>query len=129
VSTFLLDTHVLLWALAEPDRLSTIVSAHLTDEANILLVSAASAWEVATKHRIGKLPAAGPLVEQWDDALQRLRATALAVQTDHALRAGLYRVEHRDPFDRLLAAQAELAGCPLLTTDSAFAQFPIRTIW
>jgi PIN domain nuclease of toxin-antitoxin system len=129
VTTFLLDTHVLLWALSEPRKLSALVSTHLTDEANDLLVSAASAWEIATKFRIGKLPGARPLLDHWDEAIKRLRATPLAIAGDHARRAGLYQAEHRDPFDRLLAAQAELVGCPLLTTDKVFAEFPVAAIW
>jgi PIN domain nuclease of toxin-antitoxin system len=129
VSTFLLDTHVLLWAVAEPSRLSKVVMEHLTDEANELLVSAASAWEIATKFRIGKLPNARPLLDQWDDSIKRLRATPLPIDSTHARRAGLYQAEHRDPFDRVLAAQAEIIGCPLLTIDKAFADFPISAIW
>ncbi len=101
----------------------------LRDESNELLVSAASAWEVATRFRIGKLPNAQPLLDQWNAAVERLRAAALPIDSSHARRAGLYRSAHRDPFDRVLAAQAELVGCPLLTIDAAFAEFPIATIW
>lgn len=129
MSTYLLDTHVLLWAVAEPGKLSRSVHSHLLDESNELLVSAASSWEIATKFRIGKLPNAGPLLEEWDESIKRLRGTPLAIDGSQARRAGLYLSEHRDPFDRLLAAQAELVGCPLLTIDAAFAQFPIATIW
>ncbi len=126
---FLLDTHVLLWAFAEPNRLSPTAAEHLLTDANELLVSAASAWEIATKFRIGQLPHVGALLDQWDEALRRLRATPLPIDAAHALRAGLYQAGHRDPFDRVLAAQAELVGCPLLTTDPAFHEFPITTIW
>lgn len=129
MSSYLLDTHVLLWALAEPDKLSSAVTAHLTDESTELLVSAASAWEIATKFRIGKLPNARSLLDAWDDSIKRMRGTPLGIDSDHARRAGLYECEHRDPFDRLLAAQAELVGCPLLTIDDAFGQFPVTTIW
>lgn len=129
MSTFLLDTHVLLWAFAEPNRLSPTAADLLVTEANELLVSAASAWEIATKFRLGKLPHVGALLDQWDEALRRLRATPLPIDGAHALRAGLYQAGHRDPFDRVLAAQAELVGCPLLTTDPAFLEFPITTIW
>lgn len=129
MSAFLLDTHVLLWATAEPSRLSPRVTRHLLDESSELLISAASAWEIATKFRIGKLPTAGPLLEQWNDTLARLRATPLPIDDAHARRAGLYRAEHRDPFDRLLAAQAELLGCPLVTIDAVFQEFPIATLW
>jgi PIN domain nuclease of toxin-antitoxin system len=129
VSAFLLDTHVLLWAIAEPDKLSDVARTQLLTESNELLVSAATAWEIATKYRIGKLPQAGPLLDHWEESVQRLRATPLSIDPSQARRAGLYRSDHRDPFDRLLAAQAELLGCPLITTDAAFAQFPIATIW
>ena len=95
----------------------------------MLLVSAASAWEIATKFRLGKLPQAEVLLDTWDDALDRLKADQLPIDAAHARRAGLYAAAHRDPFDRLLAAQAEIVGVPLVTTDSAFIDFPISTIW
>ena len=129
MSTFLLDTHVLLWALAEPRKLSAPDVAHMLDEANELLVSAASAWEIATKFRIGKLPHVGPLLDEWDDAIRRLRATPLPIDSTHGRRAGQFQADHRDPFDRMLAAQAEHTDCPLLTSDAAFREFPIATIW
>ena len=95
----------------------------------MLLVSAASAWEIATKFRLGKLPDAELLLDTWDEALARLKADQLPIDADQARRAGLYATAHRDPFDRLLAAQAELIGVPLVTTDGAFIEFPISTIW
>jgi PIN domain nuclease of toxin-antitoxin system len=129
LTKFLLDTHVLLWAVSAPARLSRRAARTMRDEANELLVSAASAWEIATKHRLGKLPEASLLLDAWDDALRTLRATSLAIDHADARRAGLYVSAHRDPFDRLLAAQAELADIGLITTDAAFADFPVRTIW
>lgn len=125
----LLDTHVLLWAVGAPQRLSRRARELIMDESTELEVSAASAWEVATKHRLGKLPQAEPLLAQWDDVLHRLRAEPRPVEHRHAIRAGRYRQVHRDPFDRLLAAHAELADLPLVTKDPAFADFPIATIW
>ena len=97
--------------------------------ANELLVSAGSAWEIATKHRSGKLPGAAQLLNDWDAVLRRLRAEAVPITYAHALRAGGYEIAHRDPFNRLLAAHAELDAIPVLTTDAAFADFPITTIW
>jgi PIN domain nuclease of toxin-antitoxin system len=70
-----------------------------------------------------------PKLDAWDEALDRLKADPLAIDAAHARRAGLYAAPHRDPFDRLLAAQAELIGVPLVTTDGAFKDFPISTIW
>jgi PIN domain nuclease of toxin-antitoxin system len=125
----LLDTHALLWALGEPDRLSKKARKLIVDEANELVVSACCAWEIATKHRIGKLPGAEVLLDSWNDTLRRLRATPEPIEHTHALRAGRYPTAHRDPFDRLLAAHAELAALPLVTIDPAFAAFPITRIW
>lgn len=125
----LLDTHALIWAVGDPSRLSSRARELILEESNELVVSASSAWEIATKHRIGKLPGAERLLDTWDDALRRLRAEPAPLAHAHALRAGRYQVAHRDPFDRLLAAYAELAAIPLLTTDQAFAAFPITTIW
>jgi PIN domain nuclease of toxin-antitoxin system len=124
-----LDTHALIWALGDPDRLSTRARELIEDGANELVVSAGSAWEIATKHRIGKLPGVDRLLGAWDDALRRLRAEAAPIDHGQALRAGAYDVAHRDPFDRLLAAHAELAAIPLVTVDTAFADFPVTTIW
>jgi PIN domain nuclease of toxin-antitoxin system len=129
VSRYLLDTHVLIWAVSAPSRLSRRVVRTMRDETNELLVSAASAWELATKYRLGKLPQGQQLLDGWDDALRKLKAEPLAITHAEARRAGLYVVAHRDPFDRLLAAQAELAGVDLITTDAAFADFPVRTVW
>jgi PIN domain nuclease of toxin-antitoxin system len=125
----LLDTHALVWAVTDPARLSSLARQLIADESNELVVSAASAWEVATKHRIGKLPDAAPLLAQWDDVLRRLRAEPASVEHAEAVRAGSYEVAHRDPFDRLLAAHAELAGIPLLSADGAFAHFPVTIVW
>lgn len=126
----LLDTHVLLWALAEPRRLSVAAASLLRNPANSLLVSAASAWEIATKQRLGKLPGAEALVGSYHAHLRILRAEELPINSAHALRAGSFRVEHRDPFDRMLAAQAILEGVPLLTDDPSFATFPgLQTLW
>jgi PIN domain nuclease of toxin-antitoxin system len=126
----LLDTHALLWALAEPQRLSTRAAELIKAPSNVIVVSAASAWEIATKHRLGRLPGAGPIVAGFHAHLATLRAEELPVRSIHALRAGSFVVRHRDPFDRMLAAQAMLEGVPLLTDDPAFAAFPgLETLW
>ena len=104
MTRLLLDTHTLLWALAEPQRLSAHAADLIRDPTNVVLVSAASAWEIATKHRLGKLPGAGPIVAGFVAHLATLRAEELPVRSIHALQAGSFVVEHRDPFDRMLAA-------------------------
>ena len=129
MSRYLLDTHVLIWAVAAPARLSKRAARTMRDETNGLLVSATSAWEIATKCRLGKLPQAEQLLDGWDDALRKLKAEPLAIGHAEARRAGLYPIAHRDPFDRLLAAQAELADIGLITADTAFSDFPVRTVW
>ncbi|MGI9147969.1 MAG: type II toxin-antitoxin system VapC family toxin [Chloroflexota bacterium] len=126
----LLDTHVLLWALAEPHRLSEDAADLIRTSSNEVLVSAASAWEIATKYRLGKLPGAGPIVGGFAAHLAVLRAEELPVRSTHALRAGSLVVEHRDPFDRMLAAQAIVEGVRLVTQDSVFsAVFKLETLW
>jgi PIN domain nuclease of toxin-antitoxin system len=119
----LLDTHVLLWALLEPQKLSPGLRAALEDRDNALVVSAASAWEIATKWRLGKLQQARAVVENYAMALDRLAAVDLPISAAVARQAGLWDVPHRDPFDRLLAAQASSHDLVLTSTDPAFAQF------
>ncbi|MEB3348561.1 MAG: type II toxin-antitoxin system VapC family toxin [Cyanobacteriota bacterium] len=119
----LLDTHVLLWALLEPQKLSPALRNALEDSDTTLLVSAASAWEIATKWRLGKLQQARSVVENYTMDLHRLAAVDLPITADVARQAGLWDVPHRDPFDRLLAAQALADELVLASTDPAFAQF------
>jgi len=119
----LLDTHVLLWAVLEPDKLSANLREALEDSDNALFVSAATAWEIATKWRLGKLRQAQPVVENYAMALHRLAAVELPISGAVARAAGLWEVPHRDPFDRLLAAQAKADQLVLASTDPAFAQF------
>ena len=125
----LLDTHVLLWSIFEPEKLSVRARSAVEDINNVRLVSAASAWEIATKLRLGKLEMARVLVESYSDHLATLQATELAITSRHSLVAGQFQQDHRDPFDRILAAQALLEGVPLITADPAFAQFPISVLW
>ena len=126
----LLDTHVFFWALVAPDRLSNAAQSAIEAPASELIVSAVSAWELATKHRIGKLEAAGPIVLTYERQVADLGAQQLSVSTSHALLAGTLDWDHREPFDRLLAAQSMAEGMPLITKDSAFATLPgIHTIW
>ena len=119
----LLDTHVLLWAVLEPQKLSRQQREALEDSGNQLLVSAASAWEIATKWRLGKLSQAGAVVQNYPQVLNRLAATELPISGAVARQAGLLEVEHRDPFDRLLAAQAMADAGVLVSSDPAFSLF------
>lgn len=101
----------------------------LTDPENELLVSAASGWEVATKHRLGKLGELSDAAPRFDQLIDLHRMTRLPVSMAHGLRAGAYIAGHGDPFDRMLAAQSELERATLVTRDPAFAAFPCETRW
>ena len=125
----LLDTHALLWWLAEPDRLSPAAHAAISEPANAVHVSAASGWEIATKVRLGKLPGVGDLVKTLPQHLRSQGFCLLPITLQQGLHAGSYPMAHRDPFDRLLAAQAELSLLTLVTLDSALQAFPCRLFW
>jgi PIN domain nuclease of toxin-antitoxin system len=125
----LLDTHAFIWRVTGSKRLSSVASAAIDDPSNQVLVSAASAWEVATKHRLGKLPEGAAIVAGFIQVTRTLHADFLSMSVEHSLLAGSFDVSHRDPFDRMLAAQAAVEGAQLVTLDPAFAEFPIATYW
>ena len=125
----LLDTHAFLWWLTASRRLSAKAREVIADENNEMLVSAVVAWECATKHRLGKLPEAERFVHRADEVLRLADMSSIGITQSHALRAGNYVVDHGDPFDRMLAAQAEIENLILVTSDKIFRQFPIRTLW
>ena len=103
--------------------------AAINDPAATVFVSAATGWELATKVRLGKLPGAEQLLRDLPSLLQHQGFQPLAVQLHHGVHAGSYQQAHRDPFDRLLAAQAELEGLQLVSLDPALAAFPCRVLW
>lgn len=121
---FLVDTHVLLWLLGSPERVPDAARSALAERANTLLVSAASAMEVATKVRLGKLPAGRALVDAWAARLAEISAEELPLSCGHALLAGSMVWDHRDPFDRLLVAQALIENVTLVSTDRALNDVP-----
>ncbi len=125
----LLDTHALLWWFTDDLRLSADAREAIGDLHSTVLVSAASAWEIATKHRLGKLGIGGEVLQRFDELVTADGFTHLAVNYRQAIHAGAYPVDHRDPFDRILAAQAELEQIALVTTDPAFRDFPIQRLW
>ena len=129
MTQLLLDTHALLWWLAEPDRLSPAAHAGINDPANSVYVSAASGWEIATKVRLGKLPGIGKLLNDLPELLIAQDFELLPITLQQGLHAGSYPMPHRDPFDRLLAAQAELAILTQVTLDPALRAFPCRLLW
>lgn len=125
----LLDTHAFLWAVMEPRLLSAKIRRLLEDQATETVVSAVSAWEIATKFRLGKLAGAAAVVADYPAAISGLQAQSLAISDRHAMRAGSLPQEHRDPFDRLLVAQAELEELALVSKDRALRRFGVDLLW
>ena len=125
----LLDTHALLWWWTNDARLSVRARAAIADDSNDIWVSAASAWEIATKHRLGKLQEAADAVSRFNELVAADGFNHLAVSFLHAIRAGAHQHEHRDPFDRMLVAQAELEGATLVSCDPVIAQMGVGLLW
>jgi PIN domain nuclease of toxin-antitoxin system len=125
----LLDTHALLWAAFHKDQLSPRARQLIQPERNEVFVSAASAWEIATKYRLGKLPQARALVDDFVLAIQSAGYVPLPISLEHALRAGRFSAEHKDPFDRMLAAQAIHDDLGLISNDERLDIFGVRREW
>lgn len=125
----LLDTHALLWWVAGDDNLSSAARRAISDEANSVRVSAVCAYEIAFKHRLGKLPEALLIVQSFDAELNRQGFGGLPVSIAHALRAGALPLTHRDPFDRLLIAQALSDDLTLISNERMFDDFGVKRLW
>lgn len=113
----LLDTHALAWWWTEDKRLPPAARAAIADPDNTVLVSAAAAWELATKHRLGKWPDVASIVDDLDGLLRRSRFGELAITLAHARLAGTLAGPHRDPFDRMLVAQCRHEALPIVSGD------------
>jgi len=124
----LLDTHVWLWMVAAPERLSEPARVLVVATDNELLLSAASAWEIAIKYALGKLRLPDAPSEFVPSLMARTGITPLPVHHRHALRVATLPPQHRDPFDRLLVAQAQIEGVPILTADKNFAQYDVEVL-
>ena len=125
----LLDTCTVIWATLSPQALSPRAQEAIANPANIVLVSAASAWEIATKVRIGKLPGAERLEHEYLQVMEDAGYTLLDIDSRVALRAGRLVSPHRDPFDRMLAAQAIQEDMPLISNDQQLDAFGVRRVW
>jgi PIN domain nuclease of toxin-antitoxin system len=124
----LVDTHALLWALLDPDRLSPVARDALRDPANRVLVSAATAWEIAIKVSLGKLTLPGPPESWLEPAVAAIGFEWLPVTPRDALAVRALPWVHRDPFDRLLIAQAA-RGVKVVTADPRFAEYGVAVVW
>lgn len=125
----LLDTHPFLWAIASPERLSARARREIEDDANEILVSATSAWEIAIKFRLGRLQLPDEPQRFVPEQMAANSFTALAVLLRHALQVANLPMIHTDPFDRLLVAQASVEDVALVTSDAQIRRYPIDTIW
>jgi PIN domain nuclease of toxin-antitoxin system len=125
----LLDTHALAWWLADSPKLSRSARDHIAAASNAVFVSAASAWEISTKTRLGRWPEATSLASMFPGVIEANGFEALDISVRHAMHAGALPAPHADPFDRMLAAQAELEEMTLVTADPAFAQFDASVLW
>jgi PIN domain nuclease of toxin-antitoxin system len=125
----LLDTHALLWWMIGDPRLSPKARAAVGAQDAEVLVSAASAWELAMKVRLGKLPDAARLTHRLAESLTEQNFRPLPITIEHGRLGGLLPGQHRDPFDRVLAAQALLEDLPLVSNDPAFREFGVKLLW
>jgi PIN domain nuclease of toxin-antitoxin system len=125
----LLDTHALLWWAYDHRRLSTSAHEAISDGRNEVSVSAVSAMEIATKHRSGKLTHAGALARDFVKQVQSHGFSLVSIECEHAQRAGNFPYEHRDPWDRLLAAQSQIEGLTLVSNDAKLSVLGAETLW
>lgn len=125
----LLDTHALIWWLAGDNALSRQAREDIADESNPVAISAASAMEVATKFRIGKLPDAAFLAQNFEGVIAEQGFDELAITVHHARLAGEINIPHKDPFDRLLIAQAQAEDMVLVSNEALFDGFAVKRLW
>lgn len=125
----LLDTHTLLWWLTESALLPSSARKLISDRSNEILVSAVSAWEIATKVRLGRLPNAVELSQDFVGYIEREGFQELPVSIEHAIRAGLLPGFHKDPFDRMLVAQSLAENISIVSNDEKFDAYHVQRLW
>jgi len=129
MNAVLLDTHVLLWWLQGESKLSPTAQAIIQNPGYRVLVSAASAWEIAIKYKAGKLDAARALVARFQSAIEAENFVELPISVRHAIEAGLLKGSHKDPFDRVLIAQARAERVAVVSTDKCFDDYGVSRLW
>ena len=125
----LLDTHTLIWWMTDDSHLSNTARTAIQQPGSVALVSVASAWEIATKFRLGRLPLAKDLLKDFIPELQIHRIEILSISAEHGLRAGLLPGPHKDPFDRMLIAQAQAEELSIVSNDRALDGYGVLRIW
>jgi PIN domain nuclease of toxin-antitoxin system len=125
----LLDTHALLWWLSDDPSLPRAARKVIAETKNTLIVSAASAWEIAIKVRLGKLPTAIDLAADFSGLVEREGFELLAISAEHVIRAGLLPGPRKDPFDRMLIAQAQAENIPIVSNEVSFESHGVRRLW
>ncbi len=125
----LLDTHSFLWFISGNERLSRPARTLIEARENPMLVSMASLWEIAIKHDLGKLSLERPFVELIPEQLERQRIGVLGIELPHLAELTRLPLHHRDPFDRLLVAQARAEGLPIVSVDGALDVYGVQRIW
>ena len=126
---YLLDTHTFLWLATEDERLSPTARELVLDPRNDLFLSVASVWEMAIKKSLGRMELAIPLSRLVEEQLKHLRTSLLEIRCEHALLVETLPFHHRDPFDRLLVAQAIEESLPLLSADRQLDAYPVDRVW
>jgi PIN domain nuclease of toxin-antitoxin system len=129
MTRLLLDSHAFFWFVDGDSRLSAGACEAIQDPGNTVYVSAVTAWEITSKFRLGKWPGAQALASDLVGIMSDLCFEPLPLSLAHARHAGTLHNPHRDPFDRMLAAQAEIEDIPLVTADPAFGSFNVRILW
>ena len=125
----LLDTHVFIWWITDSARLSSRAREILADSRNALVWSAASSWEIAIKASLGRIDMPNPIGAFLAEQLRLQRVDPIPVEHSHACRVAELPLRHRDPFDRLLVAQALVEGLPILTADRQLEPYGVETVW
>ncbi|MFZ3064539.1 MAG: type II toxin-antitoxin system VapC family toxin [Nitrospirota bacterium] len=125
----LLDTHVFLWWVMDDERLTPYIRDFISDEGNDLFLSSTSCWEIAIKTKMGRLKLPGNPEKFIPDQMIANNITGLPIQSFHALHVYNLPDHHRDPFDRILVAQASIERIPIITSDPLFADYDVKLIW
>jgi PIN domain nuclease of toxin-antitoxin system len=126
---FLIDTHCWLWAMGAPEKLNAASAEMIANEENAVVFSAVNAWEIAIKVRLGKLELPAPPSEYVVSCIEEEAMKSMPVYVQHALRVAELPLHHRDPFDRLLVAQAQIEGLALMTADQKIAAYDVEILW